>query len=66
MSTTRTDQLTRRAAGDNVWLSHAADEQASLDALARLAARDIRPEVLDTEQAVGEAMLAELDQLARD
>ena len=66
MSTTRTDQLTRRAAGDNVWLSHAADEQASLDALARLEARDIRPEVLDTEQAVGEAMLAELDQLARD
>jgi 6-phosphogluconolactonase/glucosamine-6-phosphate isomerase/deaminase len=59
-------RLTRRVAGDNIWLSRAGDEQASLDALAQLEARELRPEVLDTEQAVGEAMLAELEQAARD
>lgn len=66
MSTTRTEQLARRAAGDNVWLSHAPAAQSALDALARLEVHDLRPEVIDSEQAVGEAMLAELDALARD
>lgn len=66
MSKTETERLARRVAGDNIWLSRAADERASLDALAQLEARELRPEVLDTEQAVGEAMLAELEQVARD
>lgn len=62
----QTEQLTRRVAGDNVWLSRASDERASLDALAGLEVHDLQPEVLDSEQAVGEAMLAELEQVARE
>jgi 6-phosphogluconolactonase/glucosamine-6-phosphate isomerase/deaminase len=61
----RPEQLTRRAVGDNIWLSQARDEQASLDAVARLTAYELRPEVLDSEQAVGEAMLAELEAIAQ-
>lgn len=66
MSQAQTAQLTRRVAGDNVWLSHSADERASLDAVASLEARELRPEVLASEQAVGEAMLAELYVVAQD
>lgn len=66
MSSPQTEQLARRAAGDNVWLSRASGEQGQPGALARLPAHDLRPEVLDSEEAVGRAMLAELDQLARD
>jgi 6-phosphogluconolactonase/glucosamine-6-phosphate isomerase/deaminase len=57
--------MTRRVVGDNIWLSHSADEQGRLDALARLMVWDIRPEVLESEQAVGQAMLAELEAVAR-
>lgn len=66
MSKTKTEQLTRREAAGNVWLSESGDERPGLDALSRLEVRDIRPEVIETEEAVGRAMLAELDQLARD
>ncbi len=66
MSKMQSERLTQRTAGDNVWLSHATDERASLDALAGLAVHGLQPEVLDTEEAVGHAMLAELDALARD
>lgn len=58
-------QLTRRVAGENIWLSNAAEEQASLDVLAQLEARELKPEILESEQAVGEAMLAELEAVAR-
>lgn len=57
--------LTRRVVGENIWLSRAANEQASLDAVAQLTAHDIRPEVLASEQAVGQAMLEELEAIAR-
>jgi len=56
----------RRVVGDNVWLTRATsndDGHAGLDALT---ARELRPEVLDTEAAVGRAMLEELESAARE
>lgn len=58
-------RLTRRVVGENIWLSNAAEEQASLDVLAQLEARELKPEILESEQAVGEAMLAELEAVAK-
>lgn len=65
MSEIKSTQLTRRVVGENIWLSCAADEQTSLDAIARLTAHQLRPEVLESEQVVGQAMLAELEAVAR-
>lgn len=57
--------LQRRTVGDNVWLSYDTDEAASLAAVAGLAAHELQPEILPSEEAVGAAMLAELEALAR-
>lgn len=57
--------LTRRVIGENIWLSTAAGEKASLEVLAQLNARELKPEILESEQAVGEAMLAELEAVAQ-
>lgn len=59
-------KLQRRTVGDNVWLSYTADGAASLAVLSRLEARKLRPEILPSEEAVGAAMLGELETLARD
>jgi 6-phosphogluconolactonase/glucosamine-6-phosphate isomerase/deaminase len=59
-------KLQRRTADDNVWLSCGADEAANLAALGRLEARELQPEILPSEEAVGAAMLAELETLARN
>jgi hypothetical protein len=58
-------QFTRRVVGENIWLSQSADEQAGMEMLSRLNPRELHPEVLASEQAVGEAMLAELESVAR-
>lgn len=52
-------KLQRRTVGDNVWLSYAADEAASLAALGRLEVRALQPEILPSEAVVGAAMRAE-------
>ncbi|HVF28471.1 MAG TPA: hypothetical protein VM943_09540 [Pyrinomonadaceae bacterium] len=58
--------FTRRVIGDNVWLARrASDEDARTD-IATLTARDLRPEILDSEEAVGRAMLEELERAARE
>ena len=57
--------LTQRVVEENIWLSRAKDQQSSLDVVARLATHDIQPEVLASEQAVGQAMLEELEAIAR-
>lgn len=57
--------LTRRVIGENIWLSTAAGAKASLEVLAQLNARELKPEILESEQAVGEAMLAELEAVAQ-
>lgn len=54
-----TIQLTRRVVGENIWLAHTTDEPA------RLTAYELQPEVLESEQVVGAAMLAELENIAR-
>jgi len=54
----------RRTAGDNVWLSRAGDDARA--ALASLGARTLNYEVLDSEAAVGRAMLAELEMAAAE
>jgi hypothetical protein len=57
----------RRAVGDNVWLERAGDRRgATEDAelLARLPVFDLRPDVLESEDAVGRVMLLELEAVA--
>jgi len=54
--------IQRRTAGDNVWLSR--DVNDPQIALASLAAQTLKYEVLDSEDAVGRAMLAELETMA--
>jgi 6-phosphogluconolactonase/glucosamine-6-phosphate isomerase/deaminase len=56
--------LVRRVTGENVWLARpgpSVDEE-----LARWQVREIEPEVLPDEQSVGEAMLGELEAVARE
>lgn len=66
MSSTFAEQrvtLERRPRGENVWLRLAgADEQAELSARS---AQDLNYEVLESEAAVGHAMLAEIEDAAR-
>lgn len=65
MSEVQTKPLNRRLVGENIWLSQAAEEAASLEILSRLETHELRPEILESEQAIGEAMLAELEAVAR-
>jgi 6-phosphogluconolactonase/glucosamine-6-phosphate isomerase/deaminase len=61
MSATRKQTIQRRTVGGNVWLAHDAPEDRYL---AELSARDIAYEVLPTEEAVGRAMLDEIENIA--
>ena len=56
-------QIRRHVVGDNVWLSRTDDD--GLARLASLPAQALRYEVLESENDVGHAMLAELEQAAR-
>lgn len=60
--TTINSKVQRRTAGDNVWLSRTADDARAV--LASLAPRTLKYEVLDSEEAVGRAMLDELETAA--
>src|SRR5215813_6385389 len=61
MSATRKQTIQRRTVAGNVWLAHRASEN---DYLAKLPARDIAYEVLLSEDAVGRAMLEEIESAA--
>jgi 6-phosphogluconolactonase/glucosamine-6-phosphate isomerase/deaminase len=55
--------IKRRVEGSNIWLGHSeADTETSL---ARMEVREIKPDVLETEEAVGRAMFEEIEQAAR-
>jgi 6-phosphogluconolactonase/glucosamine-6-phosphate isomerase/deaminase len=56
-------RVQRRTVGDNVWLSRAGDNPWAK--LVSLPAQTINYEVLDSEEAVGRAMLEELETVAR-
>jgi len=62
MSVTTDIQIHRRTAGDNVWLSQAGEDAAAK--LASLQVHSIDYEVLETEDAVGRAMFAEIETAA--
>lgn len=64
MSSVQSNALHRRAAGENVWLGRASDAAAAQIELSRWSPRELMPEVLPSELAVGQAMLAELEALA--
>lgn len=64
MSAPGPQNIKRRVVGRQVWLSHSSGD--ARDALAGLSVREIEPEVLPTEEAVGRAMLEELERAARD
>ena len=59
-----TKNISRRAVGENVWLSRDAEEIAGIFARSNIA--PYQYEVLDSEEAVGEAMFQELKDLLRD
>ena len=59
MSTVRPITIRRREVGPNLWLDRPAEDQ-----LARLATYELHPEIIESEEAVGRAMLAELESLA--
>ena len=61
MSATRRQTIQRRTVGGNVWLAH---DAADTDYLAKLPVRDIAYEVMPTEEAVGRAMLEEIQNVA--
>ncbi len=61
MSATSKQALRRRLVRGNLWLSH---EAGSGDYLTRLPVTEIAYEVLPSEEAVGRAMLAEIEQAA--
>ena len=63
MLATGKSQIQRHAVSDNVWLRRADDNAKAR--LATLTAREIDYEVLDSEEAVGQAMFEELAQAAR-
>ena len=58
----RTGNLTRRVVGNNIWFS---DGPHDASQYARMAVYPLRPETLDTEEAVGRAMVEELEKAAR-
>lgn len=60
MSTATPVKLIRREAGPNVWLARADDIDPGHHRV-----YDLRPEIKDTEEAVGRAMLEELESAAR-
>ena len=61
MSAPRKQTIWQRTVGANVWLAH---EPRESDYLAKLPARDIVYEVLPSEDAVGRAMLEEIEKAA--
>ena len=63
MSATTKSLIQRRAAGDNVWLGHV--DVSSRARLAGLPAQKLNYEVLESEDAVGRAMLEEIETAAR-
>jgi len=64
--TTPSTIFTRRVVGDNVWLARRASDEEARTELMALTARELRPEILDTEESVGRAMLEELEAAARE
>lgn len=64
MSATTKSRIQRRVAGDNVWLSRVGDSAQTR--LAELPAQKLNYEVLETEAAVGRAMLEEIETAARE
>ena len=61
MSATRRQTIRQHVVGGNIWLAHNAVEN---EYLAKLRVRDIAYEVLPSEEAVGRAMLDEIQQAA--
>src|SRR5438034_6461555 len=57
-------RVQRRTVGDNVCLSRAGNN--AQDALASLKPKKLHPEVLESEEAVGRAMVDELELAARE
>lgn len=62
---TESGNLIRRTVGDNVWLARAAHEAEAARALSAHTDHTFSPDILPTEEAVGRAMLDELERAAR-
>jgi 6-phosphogluconolactonase/glucosamine-6-phosphate isomerase/deaminase len=58
------DTFVRRTAGPNVWFAQGGRD--ALETLSQYTPRVLRPDILDSEEAVGRAMLEELETAARE
>jgi len=63
LATTQQQIIQRRAVGGNVWLSRVTEPETDL--LSQLEPRPLQYEVLTSEEAVGQAMLEEIESAAR-
>lgn len=63
MSTSRQTNITRRVVGGNVWLGRPGAGDAG-SAVAGLAVHELKPIIVDSEEAVGGEMLRELERVA--
>ena len=63
MSAPVPQSIKRRVVGNNIWLSH--EKPDSQELIARLTAKRINPDVQETEEQVGRAMLGEIEEAAR-
>ena len=64
MSAPGPQNIKRRVVGKQIWLSRSSGD--ARDALAKLSVREVEPEVLPTEEAVGREMLEEIERAARE
>lgn len=64
--TQESGQLIRRIVGDNVWLSRAATDADAARQLFAATDHPLTPDILPTEEAVGRAMLDELERAAEE
>jgi 6-phosphogluconolactonase/glucosamine-6-phosphate isomerase/deaminase len=62
VSAQKTRTITRRVVGNNVWLAYGGSD----DPIAGLTAREIPYEILESEEAVGQAQFEELQRAARE
>ena len=63
MSTTISENLTRRLVGRNVWLG---SHEAASEQLTQLEVQELKYEVIETEEAVGRAQFEEIQEAARN
>lgn len=64
MTEKQTINFSRRVVGENIWLSRDVNEATTFSDLSKFEPKTLKPQILESESAVGRAMLAELEEIA--